>query len=108
MIFLRELVVVVHLVFQQHDPAAGLDGADFSVFVHGDHQQAVHHPLLRLAGVHQQVGSAGTNRTENIRTGDVCPVTGSRQSPAEEDGLILYVISDCITDTGGVSFLLTS
>lgn len=49
----------VYLLFQQHDSPAGLDGADFSVFVHGNHQQAVHHPLLPLTGVHQQVGAAG-------------------------------------------------
>lgn len=55
----------IHLLFQQHDAPAGLDGADLSVFVHGDHQQAVHHPLLPLTGVHQQVGPAErTERTE--------------------------------------------
>lgn len=48
----------IHLLFEQHDAAAGLDGADFSVFVHGDHQQAVHHPLLTIAGVHQQIRPA--------------------------------------------------
>lgn len=30
--------LVSHLFFEQHDAAAGLDGADLSVFVHGDHQ----------------------------------------------------------------------
>lgn len=49
----------VHLLFKQHDSPTGLDGADFSVLVHGDHQQAIHHALLPLTGVHQQVGSAG-------------------------------------------------
>lgn len=48
----------MNLLFQQHDSPAGLDGADFSVFVHGDHEQAVHHPLLPLTGVYKQVGAA--------------------------------------------------
>lgn len=48
----------MNLLFQQHDSPTGLDGADFSVFVHGDHEQAVHHPLLPLTGVHKQVGAA--------------------------------------------------
>lgn len=56
--------LTIHLLFKQHDSPTGLDGADFSVFVHGDHQQAVHHLLLPLTGVHQQVGSAG--RTGSI------------------------------------------
>lgn len=49
----------VYLLFQEHDSPAGLDGADFPVFVHGNHQQAVHHPFLPFTGVHQQVGAAG-------------------------------------------------
>ena len=50
---------VTRLFLEQHDAAAGLDGADLSVFVHGNHQQAVHDPLLPLAWVHQQVGPGG-------------------------------------------------
>lgn len=42
------------LLVQQHDPPAGLQGADLSVLVHGDDQQAVHDSLLSLAGVHQE------------------------------------------------------
>lgn len=53
----------VYLLLQEHDSPAGLDGADFSVFVHGNHQQAVHHPFLPLTGVHQQVGAAGQTQT---------------------------------------------
>lgn len=58
----------IHLLFKQHDAPAGLDGADFSVFVHGDHQQAIHHPLLPLRGVHQQVSPAERtgSREENV------------------------------------------
>lgn len=55
--FLHECVYM-DLLFQQHDSPTGLDGADFSVFVHGNHEQAVHHPLLTFTGVHQQVCSA--------------------------------------------------
>lgn len=60
----------MNLFFQQHDSPTGLDGANFSVFVHGDHEQAVHHPLLPLTGVHQQVGSAG--RAGNLDKTQVC------------------------------------
>lgn len=61
----------IYLLFQQHDAPAGLDGADFSVFVHGDHQQAIHHPLLPLTGVHQQIRPAeGTQSAEdNVHNG---------------------------------------
>ena len=51
--------VFTRLFFEQHDAPAGLDGADFSVFVHGDHQQTVHDTLLPLTWVYQQVGPEG-------------------------------------------------
>lgn len=51
--------VFTRLFFEQHDAPTGLDGADFPVFVHGDHQQAVHYALLPLTWVYQQVGPEG-------------------------------------------------
>lgn len=51
------------LLFQEHDSPTGLDGADLSVLVHGNHEETVHHPFLPLTGVHQQVGAVGQTRS---------------------------------------------
>lgn len=76
------------LLFQQHDAPAGLDGADLSVFVHGDHQQAVHHPLLPLTGVHQQIRPAqGGHRGQRERGGTRGGVEGKVSPKWQGDDL---------------------
>lgn len=44
-----------HLFLEQHDASTRLNRANLSVLIHCDHEVPVHHPLLTLTRINQQI-----------------------------------------------------
>lgn len=53
--YMRERVVKakIYLILYQHNPSTGLDGTNFTMFIHGNYKEAIHYTFLALTWIHQ-------------------------------------------------------
>ena len=49
----RPVKAKTYLILYQHNPPTGLDGTNFTVFIHGDYKEAIHYAFLTLTWIHQ-------------------------------------------------------